>query len=404
MTISTHMSAGFLALLVGFCSTSRAEDIAIVGVRAQKSSISVRSLSLSESSASRLFRSTLENDLKRSGWFNVVAGKSAIVVGGSCRESGDRLVATCEVKGASTGRNYLTRTFSGDASAAHKLAHEVADAIVLAVKGVRGMASSHIAMVGQRNGRKDIYLCGADGGDLVQLTKNGSPCISPSWSPDGSTILYTSFHRGFPDVYEIDFATRQRKRIASYPGMNAGAELARDGSQLALTLSKDGNPELYVKSIRRGTLTRLTKTRYAAEASPSWSPDGRRIVFVSDRSGSPQLYVVGRNGGRASRITFRGNENVSPDWGDNGRIVYSSRRMGRYQICVYDPRTRAETQLTSAYVDHEDPSWGPDGRHIVYSRTERYRSVLYLLDTLGDPEVVLTKLDGDWYFPAWSPR
>ena len=166
----------------------------------------------------------------------------------------------------------------------------------------------------------------------------------------------------------------------------------------------DGNPELYIVELRSGRLTRLTKTRHAAEASPSWSPDGRLIVFVSDSSGSPQLYVASRSGGKHRRITFRGNENVSPDWGPGGKIVYSSRREGRYQICVVDPSSGETIQLTRDYVDHEDPSWAPDGRHIVYSRTVQYRSSLYILDTMGDPEIPLMSMRGDWYSPAWSPK
>jgi len=95
---------------------------------------------------------------------------------------------------------------------------------------------------------------------------------------------------------------------------------------------------------------------------------------------------------------------VSPDWGRDGRIAYSSKRQGRYQICVYDPDTRVETQVTTEYVDHEAPSWTPDGRHILVERTVAYHTDVYLLDTLGDPPVRLTRLQGDWYAPACAPR
>jgi len=393
------------ALLFCEAATSlRAEDIAIVGDGAQKISISVGGLSITDSKPSRMFLQTLEADLERSGWFSIVPSASAsIAVSGRCRESGSALVTDCNVRNRSANRACLSRSFTGDSGAPRKLAHRVADEIVSAVKNARGIASSRIVMVGATGGRKDLYMCGADGNDMIRLTRDGAPSLSPSWAPDGESVLYTSLYRGFPDIYRISLKTGKRVGLASYPGMNAGGEISPNGRDLALTLSKDGNPELYVKSLRRGRITRLTRTRYAAEASPSWSPDGKRIVFVSDQSGSPHLYVIGRDGGKSKRITFRGNENVSPDWGPRGRIAYSSRRMGRYHLCVYDPATRKETQLTADYVDHEDPSWAPDGRHIVYARTERYRSDLYILDTMGDPQVRLTESQGEWYFPAWSP-
>ena len=169
-------------------------------------------------------------------------------------------------------------------------------------------------------------------------------------------------------------------------------------------LSKDGNPELYVRHLDGDRLTRLTRTAYAAEASPSWSPDGKQIVFVSDRSGSPQLYVVGHTGGQARRVSFRGSENVAPDWGPSGSIACSSRRGGRYQICTVDLVSGEKRQLTSGDADYEDPSWAPDGRHIVCARTSGFHSDLYVLDVLGDPPLRLTNLAGEWYCPAWSPK
>ena len=150
-------------------------------------------------------------------------------------------------------------------------------------------------------------------------------------------------------------------------------------------------------------IARLTRTGHAAEASPAWSPDGNQIVFVSDQAGSPQLYVMNARNGQPKRITFEGSENVAPDWGPGGTIAFSSKRGGFFHVCVYDPRTGQTVQHTAGRADHEDPSWAPDGRHIVYARTENYRSSLYILDTLNDPEVRLLSVSGEWYSPAWSP-
>ncbi len=402
------LSLYIIVLLCGvaFGPKASAEDIRIVGKGgAGKISLSLRGLSIGPGSAEKLFYDVLKADLTRSGWFAVVDKPAAtVLVGGACKLSGGRLSANCDVKNGSTGKRYLSRVFGGSSSEARQVAHAVADAIVEAVKKVPGIASTRIVLIGSKAGKKDIFVCGADGEDTIQLTRDGAPCLSPTWSPDASSLFYTSFHRGFPDVYRIQLATGNRARIASYPGINAGADVSPDGRSMALALSKDGNPELYILDLRSGKLTRLTHTKSAAEASPSWSPDGRRIAYVSDSTGSPQVYVISRSGGKAKRITFRGNENVSPDWGPDGRIAYSSRRQGRYHICVLDPGKRSETQVTSDHVDHESPSWAPDSRHIVYGRTEGYRSDVYVLDTLGDAQVRLTRFQGDWYAPCWAPK
>lgn len=396
----------FAAVLGAMCGTAAlGADVRIVKPGADKVSVEFSGFRCSGDAGSLLFLATLRGDLKRSGWF-AIAGDNAgsLSVRGACTGARGRLSVRCEVSVGVNGRTVLSRQYAEDDREARKLAHQVADDIVLAVKRVPGIAGTRIVMVGARSGKRDLYTCGADGMDVVRVTGDGAACLAPAWAPDGRWIAYTSLHKGYPDVYTIDFRTTRRTKLASYPGINAGADISPCGRQMALALSKDGNPDLYIMDLGSRRLTRVTRTQHAAEASPSWSPDGSRIVFVSDRSGSPQLYVTGRAGGQQTRISFRGRENVSPDWGPDGRIACSSSRGGRYELCVMTPGSGQEEQLTRGSADYEDPSWAADGRHIVCSRTERYRSDLYILDTLGDPPLRLTTLPGDWYSPAWSPK
>jgi len=171
-----------------------------------------------------------------------------------------------------------------------------------------------------------------------------------------------------------------------------------------MILSKDGNPELYVKHLASGQLTRLTTTKGAGEASPSWSPDGNRIVYVSDQAGTPQLFMISRNGGNPARLTGRGSQNVAPDWGPGGLIAYASLVGGHFQVYVMDPDTRETKQITPGDADYEDPAWAPYGRHLACKRSVRYRSGIYLLDTMGDPPIALLEGSGDWSSPSWSPK
>jgi TolB protein len=397
--------AAFVALALVAFSPVVAQDIRIVGTATDaKIPLSIRELTGGGTAAEKQFLDVLRADLVRSGWFTVSDAAPVVVLRGTSRAAGSSLEVRCEVLNRATGKSYFSRVYREEAARAPVAAHALADAIVEAVKGVRGIASTRIAMIGSREGRKDLYVSGSDGQDLVQLTRDGVPCLSPAWTPDARGLFYTSFVRGFPDVYRIDLDSGRRTRAVAFPGMNTGAQVSPDGRFLALVLSKDGNPEIYTQELASGKLTRITRTEHAAEASPAWSPDGRQLAFVSDSTGAPQIYIIGREGGKPQRLTFQGNENVSPSWGPDGRLAYSSRRLGRYQICVYDPRTKQDRQITSAAADHENPSWAPNARHIVYSRTEGYAASIYILDTMGDPQIKLTALKGDWYFPVWSPR
>ncbi|MBU4211592.1 MAG: DPP IV N-terminal domain-containing protein, partial [Verrucomicrobia bacterium] len=376
---------GWISVLVFFSVLS----VAPAQVRVTKAMNEVSALDISQfvgqsGGAPTVFRQTLEADLNKSGWFSLAGGgRAEFSLLGEAAMAGASLKVRCEAYNVANREKLLGKTYKTTDREARRLAHKVADDIVLALTGRKGMASTRILLIGNRTGKKEVYLCDADGHNLRQLTHDNTISMAPKWSSDGSRFVYTSFRSQFPDVYLVNLDTGDRKCIANYPGLNASAAFSPDGREVALILSKDGNPDLYIKDLSGGGLTRLTSTRRAAEASPAWSPDGRQIVFVSDRSGTPQLYVMDRSGGEPRRLTSCGSQNVDPDWGANEYITYCS-YIGRvYQIFVMNPATMEFKQVTREDANYEDPSWAPDGRHIVCTRTVNYRSRIFMIDTLG---------------------
>jgi TolB protein len=350
------------------------------------------------------FKRVLEDDLIRSGWFTPAAPGAEFSLVGTAQESG-QLTAQIQLFSASQQRWLLSKQYTVAGTAARSLAHRVADDILAAI-GRKGMFSGRIVMVGTRSGAKELYVCDMDGGNLQQITSDRSICLAPRWSPDGQRITYTSYLKRWPDVYLIDLASRSRRVLASYSGMNSGGAISPDGSLVALALSKDGSPNLYVRGLGGGEPVRLTTETRAAIASPSWSPDGSHIVYTSDQASTahPQLYMISRSGGAPKRLTTRGSQNVAPNWGANGLIAYAS-LLGKFQICVLDPNTLDSKMVSPGDgASYEDPCWAPDGRHIVCSRTQNYRSTIYLLDTLGDPPVAFAQLSGDWYSPSVTAK
>jgi TolB protein len=346
-------------------------------------------------------RRTLESNLNRSGWMEVAApGKGAILVRGTIADSGGQVSFACSVTDPG-GRTYLNATYSQPSAQAITLAHQVAHDIVVKVTGKPSFFLGKLALIGARGGAKELYLADSSAQDIRQVTQDKSIALKPRWSPDNRFISYTSFLKRYPDVYTIELATGARNRVAAYSGVNSGGAISPDGRSMALVLSKDGNPDLYVQDLASKRLTRLTNTPRAVEGSPCWSPDGSRIAYVSDSSGTPQIYLLSRSGGTPERLTVRGSQNVSPDWGANGLIAYQSLTGGKFQIAVIDPVAKQERIITDYTASYEDPSWAPDGRHLAASRAVNYKYSVYLLDSMGDKPVALTT-SGDWYAPAWS--
>jgi TolB protein len=394
----------FLFCCYVLCAASVCAQVRVAKSADRKVSLDLSGMRIAADSGSQTFFRTLENDLRLSGWFTLSRSSGEIRLDGSVAQKGGSIQANVQAVRNADRTRLLSKGYSLETAQVRALAHRVADDIVAAVTGRKGFASTKIALVGTRSGAKELWLCDADGKGLRQLTSDRSIVVGPNWGPAGNNLFYTSFMRGFPDLYRIDLSRSKRYGVASYGGLNTGAAISPDGKTMALILSKDGNPDLYIQSLSSGTPQRMTQTLRATEASPCWSPDGNHVVYVSDQSGTPQLYIISRNGGRPQRLSRRGSENVAPDWGPNGLIACASREGGRYNIAIIHPATGETRYLPNDGADYEDPSWAPDGRHLVATRTVRYQSGLYLLDTVNDPPVALIQGGGNWLSPAWSPR
>jgi TolB protein len=393
-----------IGIMVAIAANARAADLVVGKAGADKDGISLAGLTAGGAQG-RLFLQTLQGDLERSGWFKVVP-TGAIRVTGAATDSAAGVAVACQVTAAGRSGFKWARSSSKPAAVdVRREAHLLADEIVKQLKGVRGMASSRIVFVNRRGSdQADLYACDADGQSVVQVTHDNVACVGPKWDRDNRNVYYTSYLRGHPTVFRVPVDGGVRQPLADFTGLNTGAEVSPDRTRVAIVLSVHGNPEIYTITLAGGSVTRLTQTPHAAEASPAWSPDGSQIVYVSDASGKPNLYVVDVATRRSRRLTYRGSENVNPDWGSDGRICYASRRAG-YQIAVMDPAVGESAETLTSGPDYEDPAWAPDARHIVCSRSEgNGRSTLCVLDTMGDPPVRLLSISGNWMSPDWSDR
>lgn len=328
----------------------------------------------------------LQNDLDLSGWFSLTPPERAnYIIAGSA--------AGGTIQGQVTdqrGSVVLQKTYSGGPRMA---AHRFADDIVETLTGHKGIASSRIAFVASRTGRKEIYTADYDGANVRQLTNDGSISVAPAIAPNGSKLAYTGYQSGFADIYLIDLGSGARSRIIKFPGTNSGAAFSPNGGQIACTLSKDGNPELYVVGAGGGGARRLTSTR-GVESSPTWSPDGSQIIYSSDERGGPQLFRINAGGGSGQLISTGYNYCTEPSWSPDGKRIAFTARTGGFSIGVKDLQSGATNLVASG----EDPVWGADSRHLIFSSG----SSLVLLDVPTGRSISIVSGLGKVSEPTWS--
>ena len=129
--------------------------------------------------------------------------------------------------------------------------------------------------------------------------------INPSWSSDGRAIAYTSYRRGYPDIYVsyIYQGKMDQPAHGTETVHNFLPAFSPDGSRIAFMTNRDGNMEIYTVN-RDGSNLRRVTNHPGNDSTPTWSPAGNQIAFTSDRSGNPQIYIVDADGmGQPRRIT-----------------------------------------------------------------------------------------------------
>lgn len=263
---------------------------------------------------------------------------------------------------------------------------KAADVAVKAMTNKPGFFASKLAFIGERTGKPEVYVSDLFFGEVRQVTNDKALARTPRWSPDGQRLIYTSYFKtGFPDLFLMDLGSLQRNTFVSFKGTNSGGRFSPDGKNVAMVLSGEGNPEIYVGSAQGRQITRKTRTS-AIESGPCFSPDGSQLVFCSDDAGGPQLYLMPAAGGVARRLPTRvSGYCAEPDWSkaEPTKIAFSMRSGKGFQIAVHDLGKGVAEQVSTQKADAVEPSWLADGRHIVFSSRTAGASSLWILDTLN---------------------
>ncbi len=296
----------------------------------------------------------------------------------------------------------LSKDYTGPPSDARHLIHRFAADVVKYFTTEDAFFATQIAF-SQRSGKaQEIVVMDWDGAAQHKVTSNGSQNLLPSWSPGGGGLLYTSFIRGTPDLWSVALGGKP-KRVSTQPGLNTGGVYSPDGSKIALTLSKDGNSEIYLLNADGSIIKRLTSNSFI-DSSPTWSPDGSQIAFVSDRYGSPQIWVMSSSGAGQTKLTRKGNYNQEPAWAPrpiNGQslIAFSARdEKGNYDVFTVNSQTQEIVRLTENRGSNNHPTWAPNARALAYLSS---RGGIWVATADGKTERQVHR--GDAEGPTWGP-
>lgn len=205
-----------------------------------------------------------------------------------------------------------------------------------------------------------------------------------SWSPDGQTIMWTSFRHGALTVYRSrPTSERASDSLITNASLEYTGQLLRDGSSLVTTarnLAPGSRTDVAV--VRDNEITAVIADSFDTH-SPAVSPDGNWLAYVSNRSGRNEVYVRRfRSNGPDVMISAGGG--TEPVWNrDGGELFYRGFDDRRALLIAvtgegagsFNVLTRTAlfslAKMVASREPHASYDIAPDGRTFVMVRRER---------------------------------
>ena len=304
-----------------------------------------------------------------------------------------------------------------------------------------------------------IWVIPFQGGEAKQITQVGNPRGghgAPSWSPDGTRIVFGSYDPERTDVWMVQPGGEPKKITAGYDpvyspdgkylyfasyGQNLNFGISKialsetgdpvgdpveivsssTGRYKHLTISSDGKKLAYGSVVINsnfwtvplspktgepvGQAVALTRDTSYRNSSPAFSPDGTRIAYHAIRLGRfPDVYVMNVDGGNPVQVTSNIGRDERPTWFPDGeQLAFFSRRDNRDEMWAVSLKNGRERKLFDVGQDITFPRLSPDGKQIVFNSKKSGTTNLWIVPVEGGEPKALTFDKESMGFACWSP-
>ena len=241
------------------------------------------------------------------------------------------------------------------------------------------------------------------GGDGHPLTDQNGANVQPSWSPDGSHVVFSSNLDGTYHLYEVSANGSNETQLTSGSWNDTHPVWSPDGTRIAFASDRSGNWNIYTMAADGSDVRQVTKNP-ALDVQPSWSPGGTRIAFTSSRDGNLNVYTIGANGYGVVRVTSNPAPDYQPAWSPSGtRIAFVSNRFGSADIFTITPSGRYLRRLTWTVAMDAQPAWSPDGSSIAFSSNRSGFTNVWVVPAAGGAAQPATNEQASDGQPSWRP-
>lgn len=156
--------------------------------------------------------------------------------------------------------------------------------------------------------------------NLTRLTFDSGLQMDPTFPPDGRFIAYASDKAGNMDLWVQPIAGGDAVQITRSPAHDRQPSWSPDGSSIVFRSERDGGG-LYLVPALGGQERRLADFGL----HPSWSPNGEQVRFLTDDFERARLYTIPKTGGTPLQVLPEFTEKGRWQWIDfrpDGRVSF----------------------------------------------------------------------------------
>ncbi|HEX8568176.1 MAG TPA: Calx-beta domain-containing protein [Pyrinomonadaceae bacterium] len=248
----------------------------------------------------------------------------------------------------------------------------------------------------------EIYTMNPDGSNQTRLTNNNADDSEPSFSPDGSKIVFVSNRDSDSEIYVMNADGSNQTRLTNNTFLDENPSFSPDGTKITFQSARNSRYDVYIMNANGSGQTRLT-TNTDSDYNPSFSPDGSKIAFQTNRDGNYEIYVMNPDGSNQTRITNNTFLDQHPSFSPNGtKIAFTSERSGNYDVYIMNANGSGEIRLTNTNQFDGKPSFSPDGTKITFQSNRDGNDEVYVMNVDGSNQIRLTTNPLNDQDPAWG--
>ncbi|WP_367110775.1 Xaa-Pro aminopeptidase [uncultured Psychrobacter sp.] len=208
-----------------------------------------------------------------------------------------------------------------------------------------------------------LYTLNPDGSDRRLLDQINGFIYAPAWSKDGKLLAYSKQAMlQNPKIYIYDTNSQTRNLVVDTAGSNLSPSFSPDGQKLLYSSTIGGNADIYEMNLRDGKTQQLT-TLPSTEVQPSYAFDGQSFVYTSDKkhAGRPRIYRYHFATGSAEQISNEDYAASAQLSVDGQRLAYLNGR----QAAIMTVATGQIIKLAETGLD-EPARLSPSGQYVLY--------------------------------------